>query len=87
MPPKEVENVLYGVPGVREAAVVGVADSVLGQAVKAFVSLQPDVSLTEGELIRHCRANLEDFMVPRQIEIWEELPKSANGKINKLELQ
>ncbi len=87
VPPKEVENVLYSLNGVRETAVIGVPDPVLGQAIKAFVSLEPEALLTEADVIRHCRANLEDFMVPRFVEIRSELPKSANGKINKLELQ
>lgn len=87
VPPKEVENVLYGLNGVRETAVIGVPDPVLGQAIKAFVSLEPEALLTEADVIRHCRANLEDFMVPRFVEIRSELPKSANGKINKLKLQ
>ncbi len=86
VPPKEVENVLYGLKGVREAAVIGVPDPALGQAIKAFVSLEPEASLTAADVIRYCRANLEDFMVPRFVEICPELPKSANGKINKLEL-
>lgn len=87
VPPKEVENVLYGLKGVREAAVIGVPDPTLGQAIKAFVSLEPESSLIEADVIRHCRANLEDFMVPRFVEIRPELPKSTNGKINKLELR
>lgn len=87
VPPKEVENVLYGLSGVREAAVIGVPDPVLGQAIKAFVSLESESLLTEADVIRHCRSNLEDFMVPRFVEIRPNLPKSANGKINKLELQ
>jgi len=86
VPPKEVEQVLYALEDVQEAAVIGVADPVLGQAIKAFVVLNPGSLLTNGDLLRHCRANLEDFMVPRFMEIRTELPKSANGKINKLEL-
>lgn len=87
VPPKEVENTLYTLAGVQEAAVIGVPDDRLGQAVKAFVVLEPGASLTEADVLRHCRAHLEDFMVPRWVELRAELPKSANGKINKLELQ
>lgn len=87
VPPKEVENTLYTLAGVQEAAVIGVPDDRLGQAVKAFVVLEPGASLTEADVLRHCRTHLEDFMVPRFAELRAELPKSANGKINKLELQ
>jgi amino acid adenylation domain-containing protein len=87
VPPKEVENILYSLAGVQEAAVIGVPDDRLGQAVKAFVVLDPGSRLTEADVLRYCRANLEDFMVPRVVELRAELPKSANGKINKLELQ
>lgn len=86
VPPKEVEQVLYGMEGVQEAAVIGVPNAVLGQAIKAFVVLHPGSLLTVDDLFHHCRANLEDFMVPSFMEIRSELPKSANGKINKLEL-
>ncbi|MCC5618061.1 AMP-binding protein [Nostoc sp. CHAB 5836] len=83
--PKEVENVLYSLVGIREAAVIGVSDPVLGQAVKAFVMVD-GVALTEADILRHCRAHLEDFMVPKQVEFCTELPKTSTGKIKKTDL-
>ena len=80
--PKEVENILYNLPGVIEAAVIGVPDPVLGEAVKAFVV--PDgVDLTKAQVLAHCRAHLEDFMMPKYVEIRGELPKTSSGKIKK----
>ncbi|MEQ9486893.1 class I adenylate-forming enzyme family protein [Coleofasciculus sp. F4-SAH-05] len=84
--PKEVENVLYGLPGVREAAVIGVADPVLGQVVKAFVVQEGD-ELTPADILRHCRAHLEDFMVPKLVEFCVQLPKTSSGKIKKTDLK
>jgi acyl-coenzyme A synthetase/AMP-(fatty) acid ligase len=84
--PKEVENVLYALEGVVEAAVVGVPDPILGQAVKAFVVTR-DRELTETDVLSHCRANLEDYMVPKQVEFRPELPKTESGKIRKTGLQ
>lgn len=81
--PKEVENVLYELAGVREAAVVGVADALLGMAIKAVVVGDPQARLTERDVIRHCARRLEDFMVPKTVEFREALPKSANGKISR----
>jgi len=83
--PKEIENVLFSLAGVVETAVIGIPDPVLGEAIKAFV-VQKDGSLTEQDILRHCRQHLEDFMVPQQIEFRSELPKSSNGKIAKKEL-
>lgn len=80
--PKEVENVLYSLPGVVETAVIGVPDPVLGQAIKAILVV-PDGSLTERQVLAHCKAHLEDFMVPQQIEFRDELPKTSSGKIKK----
>ncbi|MBN2217210.1 MAG: AMP-binding protein [Pirellulales bacterium] len=85
--PREVEDALYRHPSVAEAAVVGVPDDMLGEAVKAFVVLKPDHHVEPQELLRHCADNLEDFMVPRSIELRDVLPKSDNGKILKRELQ
>ena len=84
--PKEIENVLYRLPGVLEAAVVGIPDPILGQAVKAFLVVN-GAAPSEAEVLRHCRANLEDFMVPRVIEFRHELPKTPSGKIKKAELR
>jgi amino acid adenylation domain-containing protein len=83
--PKEVENVLYALEGVREAAVIGIADPILGQAIKAFVVVE-SVNLTEAEVLRHCRAHLEDFMVPKYVEFCQDLPKTSTGKIKKTDL-
>jgi acyl-coenzyme A synthetase/AMP-(fatty) acid ligase len=83
--PKEVENVLYSLKGVLEAAVVGVPDPILGEAVKAFVVLD-GIQLTEAEVLAHCRANLEDYMVPKNVEFRDELPKTTSGKIKKTDL-
>jgi long-chain acyl-CoA synthetase len=82
VPPKEVENVLYAIPGVIEAAVIGVDDPILGQAIKAFLVLD-GVDLTEAEVLRYCRSHMEDFMVPHVIEFREELPKTSSGKVTK----
>jgi acyl-coenzyme A synthetase/AMP-(fatty) acid ligase len=81
--PREVENALYAIAGVLEAAVVGVSDEVLGQAVKAFVVLRPGYSYTEKDIIRHCLTRLENFMAPKHVEFVASLPKTDTGKIKK----
>ena len=81
--PREVENVLYGMPGILEAAVVGVPDPVLGEAVKAFVTLKAGVELTEREVIKYCASKLESFMAPKYVSFVAELPKTDTGKIKK----
>ena len=81
--PKEVEDVLYSLPGVVEAAVVGVPDEVLGQAIRAVVTLGEGAVLTEQDVLRHCAGRLENFMVPRSVVFMGSLPKTGSGKINK----
>jgi len=85
--PKEIENVVCSLDGVAEAAVIGVDDPVLGQAVKLFVVPRPGAALGESDVLRHCRANLESFMVPKYVEVRPELPKSPSGKIDKRSLR
>jgi acyl-CoA synthetase (AMP-forming)/AMP-acid ligase II len=81
--PREVENALHTIDGIYEVAVIGVPDEVLGQAVKAYVTMKPGAQLTEREVIRHCLARLESFMVPKFVEFVAELPKTDTGKIKK----
>jgi long-chain acyl-CoA synthetase len=79
--PKEVESVLYQLPGVVEAAVIGVPDAVLGQAINAFIVCSENHPLTEKDVLRHCTQHLEDFMVPKYVEFRDSLPKTSSGKI------
>jgi amino acid adenylation domain-containing protein len=81
--PKEVENMLMNIPGVKEAAVIGVPDEVLGQAVKAFVVFEEGVAMTEKQLQKECQSRLENFMVPKYIVETASLPKTDTGKIKK----
>lgn len=81
--PKEVESALVDVAGVKEAAVIGVPDPLLGQAVKAFVVLERGKALGAKDLERECQRRLESFMVPKHIVFVDDLPKTATGKINK----
>ncbi len=81
--PKEVENVLYEHPDVLEAAVVGVPDATLGEAIKAYVVARPGRTLTAKDVVAHCMRHLEDFMVPKIVEFRDGLPKTTTGKITK----
>ncbi len=85
--PREIENTLLEMDGIAEAAVVGVDHKILGQAVKAFVVLKKDAAATAEDILKHCASRLENFMVPKSIEIRQSLPKSAHGKIDKKELR
>ncbi len=83
--PVEIENVLYGIKDIKEAAVIGVPDDILGQAIQAFVVTEKELS--EKEIKRVCAKHLENFMVPHRIVFLQKLPKSPNGKIDKKALK
>jgi 3-(methylthio)propionyl---CoA ligase len=82
----EVEEALYRHPAVLAAAVVAQPDAKWGEAPCAFVELKPGSTVTEAELIEHCRAHLARFKAPRRV-VFEELPKTSTGKIQKFVLR
>ena len=81
--PREVEDVIYSLEGVAEVAVIGVPDPILGNAIKAVLTLRPGAQLTKQDVLRHCSARLEDFMMPKLVEFRASLPKTESGKISK----
>lgn len=85
--PREVENAIYAMPGVRDCAVIGVPDVLLGEAVKAFVVRYPATTISEREVIRHCMTRLESYMAPKSVVFMDELPRTDTGKIRKLDLR
>jgi long-chain acyl-CoA synthetase len=86
VPPREVEEVLHIDPAVHEAAVVGVPDRLLGEAVHAHVSAREGEELDPAALKRLCAEHLEDYMVPQRIVVHDELPRNQNNKIDRLGL-
>jgi long-chain acyl-CoA synthetase len=81
--PREVEELLFTYPAVKEAAVVGVSDAYRGEAVSAYVVLKPDAKgkVTEEEIVQFCRANLATYKAPRKVTFVDELPKTLVGKV------
>ncbi|GAB4272230.1 long-chain-fatty-acid--CoA ligase [Thermincola ferriacetica] len=84
--PREIEEVLYTNPKVAEAAVVGVANDLRGEIVKAFVVLKEGETATERELIKYCQERLANYKLPKVVEFRDALPKNSTGKILKREL-
>ncbi|MBD0021479.1 AMP-binding protein [Gordonia pseudamarae] len=84
--PAEVEQVLARYDGVTESAVIGVPDQRLGEVGKAFLTVRDGAAVDEEAVIAHCRAHLANFKVPRSVEIVDNFPRNAAGKILKREL-
>ncbi len=85
--PREVEEIIASHPAVAEVGVAGVPDARQGEAVKAWVVLQPGQPLTAEELRAWCKQQLAAYKVPRYVEFCSELPKSAVGKVLRRELR
>lgn len=85
--PAEVENVLFQLPQVAEAAVIGTADARWGEVGLALVVRKPGASLDEPAVLAHCRARLAAFKVPRHVRFVDALPRTPSGKVEKHKLR
>jgi long-chain acyl-CoA synthetase len=85
--PREIDEVLYRNPKVKEAATVGIPDNLYGEEVKSFVVLREGDGATESELIEFCKERLAAFKCPKSIEILVDIPKGPTGKLLKKELR
>jgi long-chain acyl-CoA synthetase len=83
----EVENVICDNPKVLEVAVVGVPDTVMGEVVKACITLKPGEKATEEEIKKFCARRLADYKVPKFVEFMDGLPRNPAGKVSKPELR
>lgn len=81
--PAEVERIIHELDAVQEAAVVGVSDPILGEAIKAFVVPVASGALSKKDVTSHCSRRLEVFMVPKEIEFCDSLPTTSTGKISR----
>ena len=85
--PAEVENVLYQLPQIAEAAVIGVPSEKWGEVGLAVLVLKPGQSVDRNAVIGHCSERLARFKLPSDIAIIEALPRNATGKVLKRELR
>ncbi|MFO1217156.1 MAG: AMP-binding protein [Burkholderiaceae bacterium] len=81
--PREVDEVLYAHPAVKEAAAAGVPDAYYGETIRAYVVPKDGMRLSVDELLEHCRANLARYKVPARIVLVAELPRTTVGKIDR----
>ena len=79
--PSEIEEVLFQLPAVADAVVIGVPDKYRGETVKAFIVKQPGADLSEDDVKAHCSANLTAYKVPKLIEFRDSLPRTVVGKV------
>jgi fatty-acyl-CoA synthase len=83
----EVEDCLFSHPGVAEVAVIGVPDDKWGETVKALVVAAPGATVSQEDLIAHCRAHLAHYKCPTSVEVRPELARTATGKLQKFKLR
>ena len=85
--PREVEEVLFAHPAVKEVAAAGVPDSYYGEVIHAYVVLKVPAAATLDDLLGHCRANLVRHKVPAEVHLLDALPRTSVGKIDKQALR
>ena len=85
--PSEIEQVIWTHPSVQDCAVIGIPDEKWGEALTAVIELKPGSNLEESEIIELCREELGGVKTPKTIELWDELPRSAVGKVRKKDIR
>jgi long-chain acyl-CoA synthetase len=85
--PIEIENVIYKIDGIKEVAVMGIPDEIMGELIVAHITTHETARLSEKEIQKECMNKLEVFMVPQKVIFLKSMPKSPNGKIDKKELK
>jgi acyl-CoA synthetase (AMP-forming)/AMP-acid ligase II len=82
--PVEIENVIYKISGIKEVAVIGIPDTIMGEAIIVFVTVNSNATeLDEKSILKECGSHLEMFMIPQRVYFLREMPKSSNGKIDR----
>ena len=84
---REVEEMIYRLPGVSEVAVIGLPDAKWVEAVTAVVVLKPGQALTGEQVMEHCQRNMAGFKAPKRVHFVQALPKNPSGKVLKRELR
>lgn len=84
--PGEIEEVLSELDGIREVAVVGISDELLGQVIKAVIVLNDETELNSMKIKSYCKSRLATYKIPKKIEFADSLPKTASGKIKRFKL-
>ncbi|MBC2714566.1 MAG: AMP-binding protein [Desulfobacteraceae bacterium] len=81
--PKEIEDCLYGIEEIKEVAITGTSDEMIGNKIKAVVVCRDENTLSPRDVISHCKKILPNYMVPEVVEFLDVLPKTSSGKINR----
>jgi acyl-CoA synthetase (AMP-forming)/AMP-acid ligase II len=84
--PLEIEEVIAGLPGISEVVVAGIDDELLGQAIAAWVVPEPGASISTDKIKARCRDMLATYKIPKQVQIVAALPRTASGKLRRIEL-
>jgi fatty-acyl-CoA synthase len=85
--PKEIEDFLYTMPGVKDVQVVGIASKKYGEEVGAFVILHPGAAMTEEDVRDYCRGKISRFKIPKYVFFVDSYPLTSSGKIQKFILR
>jgi fatty-acyl-CoA synthase len=85
--PKEIEDYLYTMPGIKDVQIVGIASKKYGEEVGAFIILHPEITMTEDDVRDYCRGQISRFKIPKYVFFVDAFPLTSSGKIQKYVLR